>query len=87
MPLVVHYWADLQSVHVLRCYGNTRNAWQSPAVIRQAHRTSHSLRMLAKTPLISDNIDAPAACAVPFCSYCGGVVTRTRNVSEYVLCA
>ena len=28
MPLVVHYWADLQSVHGLRCYGNitrTRN--------------------------------------------------------------
>ena len=26
MPLVVHYWADLQSVHVLRCYVNiTRN--------------------------------------------------------------
>jgi len=27
-PLVVHYWADLQSVHRLRCYGNitrTRN--------------------------------------------------------------
>jgi len=22
-PLVVHYWADLQSVHGLRCYGNT----------------------------------------------------------------
>ena len=22
MPLVVHYWADLQSVHELRCYGN-----------------------------------------------------------------
>jgi len=22
-PLVVHYWADLQSVHRLRCYGNT----------------------------------------------------------------
>jgi len=21
-PLVVHYWADLQSVHELRCYGN-----------------------------------------------------------------
>jgi len=21
-PLVVHYWADLQSVHGLRCYGN-----------------------------------------------------------------
>ena len=27
-PLVVHYWADLQLVHRLRCYGNitrTRN--------------------------------------------------------------
>jgi len=22
MPLVVHYWADLQSVPELRCYGN-----------------------------------------------------------------
>ena len=22
-PLIVHYWADLQSVHGLRCYGNT----------------------------------------------------------------
>jgi len=22
-PLVVHYWADLQSVHELHCYGNT----------------------------------------------------------------
>ena len=21
-PLVVHYWADLQSVHGMRCYGN-----------------------------------------------------------------
>ena len=59
-PLVVHYWADLQSVHGLRCYGNTRNAWQSPAAIRPAHRTPHALRMPAKTPLTSDNIDAPA---------------------------
>ena len=24
-PLVVHYWADLQSVHGLRCYGNNAN--------------------------------------------------------------
>jgi len=22
-PIVVHFWADLQSVHGLRCYGNT----------------------------------------------------------------
>jgi len=50
-------------VHGLRCYGNTRNAWQSPAVIRQAHRTPHALRMPAKTPLACDKIDAPAPCA------------------------
>jgi len=66
------------------------NAWQSPAVIRQAHRTPHAcrtreLRMPAKTPLSGDKIDAPAACAVPFRPYCGGFVTRTRNVSEYML--
>jgi len=70
-PLVVHYWADLQSVHGLCCYGNTGNAWQRPAVIRQANRTPHAcrtrtLRMPAKTPLAGDNMDAPAACAVPF---------------------
>ena len=47
------------------------NAWQSPAVIRQAHRTPHALRIPAKTPLASDKIDAPAACAVPFRPYCG----------------
>ena len=67
-----------------------RNAWQSPAVIRQAHRTPHAchtrtLRMPAKTPLAGDKMDAPAACAVPFRPHCGGVVTRTRNVSEYML--
>jgi len=66
------------------------NAWQSPAVNRQAHRTPHAcrtrtLRMPAKTPLAGDNMDAPAACAVLFRPYCGGVVTRTRNVSEYML--
>ena len=64
------------------------NAWQSPAVIRQANRTPHAcrtrtLRMPAKTPLAGDNIDAPAAYAVPFYPHCGGV-TRTRNVSEYM---
>jgi len=38
-----------------------------------------------ETPLASDKIDVPAACVVPFRPYCGGVVTRTRNVSEYML--
>jgi len=82
--LAVHYWADLQSVHGLRCYGNTRNVWQSPVVIRQAYRMQcHTLRMPAKIPLASDKIDTPAACAVPFRQYCGGVVMRMRNVSEW----
>ena len=62
------------------------NAWQSPAVIRQAHPMPHALRMrAAKTPLTGDKIDAPAACAVSFRPYCGGVVPRTQNVSEYML--
>ena len=35
-PLVVHYWADLQSVHWLRCYGNitrTRNVSEYTLVL------------------------------------------------------
>ena len=85
-PLVVHCWADFQSVHGLCCYGNTRNTRQSPAVIRQAHCTHCATHYACRRkPLVSANIDAPAACAVPFRPYCGGVVTRTRNVSEYML--
>ena len=38
-----------------------------------------------KDSLTGDNIDAPAAWVVPFRPYCGGVVTRTQNVSEYML--
>jgi len=37
-PLVVHYWADLQSVHVLHCYGNiarTRNFSEYMLVLSQ----------------------------------------------------
>ena len=66
----------------LQHYGN---AWQSPAVI--PHRTPHALRMRAACgeDSIGDKIEAPAACAVPFRPYCVGVVTRTRNVSEYML--
>jgi len=78
-------------VRVALLWQHYGNAWQNPAVIRQAHRTPHArrtrtLRMPAKTPLAGDKMDAPAAvCAVPFRPYCGGVVTRTRNVSEYML--
>jgi len=38
-PLVVHYWADLQSVHGLRCCGNitrTRNVSEYMLVVALA---------------------------------------------------
>jgi len=46
---------------------------------------TRTLRMPAKSPLAGDKIGATAACAVLFCPYCGGVVTRARNVSEYMI--
>jgi len=63
-PLVVHYWADLQSVHGLRCYGTTmemRGRAQRQSAGPTARRTHAA--MPAKTPLAGDKIDAPAACA------------------------
>ena len=86
-PLVVYYWADLQLVHGLRCYGNTMEmhgrAQQQSA--RPTARRMHYACRQRLTRLAGDNINAPAACAVPFRPYCGGVVTRTQNVSEYML--
>jgi len=85
--LVVHYWADLQSVHGLRCYGNTRNAWQSPAVIRQAQHTPHALRTHApaikSTRLLRARRYLQRGRSIS--SILRGVVTRTRHVSEYIL--
>ena len=53
-----------------------------PHAARMPHtHTTHA----GKDSLAGDNMDAPAACAVPFRTHCGGVVTRTRNVSEYML--
>jgi len=81
-PLVVHYWAHLQSVHGLRCCGNTRNAWQSPAVIRQAHRMHYACRHRLPSPAIkSTHLQRDRSIS----SILWGVVTRTRNVSEYML--
>jgi len=69
------------SARVALLWQHYGNAWQSPAVICQAHRTlCHALRMPAKTPLAGDKIDVPAACAIPLRPYCGGIVTR--NVIE-----
>ena len=75
---IVHYWADLQSVHGLRCYGNTMEIRGSahsgnPSGPPHAARTTHAcgMRRAAKTPLTGDKINEPAACAVPFRPYCG----------------
>jgi len=59
----------------------------NPSGPPHAARNTHAcgVQRAAKTPLTGDKIDAPAACAVPFRPYCGGVVTRTQNVSEYML--
>ena len=81
-PLVVHYWAHLQSVHGLRCYGNTKNAWQSPAVIRQAHRMHYACRRRLPSPAIkSTHLQRDRSIS----SILWGVVMRMRNLSEYVL--
>ena len=64
----------------------SRNPPGPPHAARMPHtHTAHA----GEDSLAGDKIDAPAACAVPFRPYCGGhtagVVTRTRNVSEYML--
>ena len=90
-PLVVHYWADLQSVHGLRCYDNTKNAWKSPAVIRQANRTPRPLYMPAKLPSSATKSTRLLRArrylqrGRSISSILRGVVTRTRDVSEYML--
>ena len=58
----------------------------NPPGPRHAARMPHTHTTHAgEDSLAGDKINAPAACAVPFRPYCGGVVTRTRNVSEYML--
>jgi len=46
-PLVVHYWANLQSVHALRCYGNVRRT-----------RNVHSCTRCMPSLLVSEQNDA-----------------------------
>ena len=52
-PLVVHYWADLQSVHRLRCYGNitrTRNVSEKMLVLALCIVTLVSLLSVLPPP-------------------------------------
>jgi len=44
---------------------------------------THTTHAGEDSPL--DKMDTSAACAVPLRPHCGSVLTRTRNVSEYML--
>jgi len=89
-PLAVHCWADLQSVRGLRRYGNIMQMRciaqrYNPSGPPHAARMPHTHTTHAGEDSPRDKMDTPAACAVPFRPHCGGVVERTRNVSEYML--
>jgi len=62
------------------------DAWQSPAVIRQAHRTPHAVPRTTHagedSPRRRQNRRACCVCR-SISSILRGVATRTRNVSEY----
>jgi len=89
-PLVVHYWADLQSVHGLRCYGNiTRTlgtSWR-PSRVTQCERTATCRVLLVGDRQMTGgvlNITA-AAWTAGFEWWRSGDITRMQNVSEYML--
>jgi len=57
MPIVVHYWADLQSVHGLRCYGNitrTRNVSEYMLVLALCLVYNSIARNLLLSLLVKD---------------------------------
>ena len=58
------------------------NAWQSPAVIRQAPHTPHAPAMKS-TRLLHVRHYLQRGCSIS--SILPGVATRTQNVSEYML--
>ena len=83
MPLVVHYRAHLQSVHGLRCHGNiTRTLFTS---LRPSRDMTRGLCALLAGDWPSTwgvlNITAAAWTA----GFHAGNITRTQNVSEYIL--
>ena len=88
-PLVVHYWADLQSVHGMRCYGNImemRGRAQRSSARPSAHRMHYARThapAIKSTRLLRVRRYLQRSRSIR--PYCAGVATRTRNVSEYVL--
>jgi len=79
-PLVVHYWADLQSVHGLRCYGNTRNAWQShapPPSLNRHHRSNGDW--------LEDKRENYQVCSVQYCVQQLCIYEQTTRRLDWVL--
>ena len=92
-PLVVQYWADLQSVHGLRCYGNiTRTLVNKLASIPRYDAIVRTLGGICARcwPVTGCrwggvlNITAAASTA-GFHWWRSDNITRTQNVSEYMI--
>jgi len=67
----VYYWADLQSVHELRCYGD----------ITRTRSVSEYMRVLALCLVIVVIVDAGSDTAVGCREYCAGEEVRSTVVS------
>jgi len=70
-PPVVYYWAGLQSVHGLRCYGN----------ITRTRSVSDYVLVLALCLVIMVIVDAGSDTAVGCREYCAGEEVRSTVVS------
>jgi len=86
-PLVVHYGRICNRYTGCVAMATLPKCVAKPSSNPPAHRThaAHAHYACRRRPLAGDEIDAPAACAVPFHPYCGGVATQTRNVGECML--
>jgi len=83
MPLVVHYWADLQSVHGLRCYGNiirTRNVSEYMRVI--AVCLVDVITFLSCTSLMSIYTFSPKRSTCRFQVYYSMVLDKSLSAAE-----
>jgi len=76
MPLVVHCWADLQSVHGLRCYGNiTRTLVTSLRPPRDDN--------ILRTRNVSE-CSVLALCLVYICVWCFSSTLADRGLDQNV---
>jgi len=75
-PLVVQYWADLHSVHGMRCYGNIME-------MRGRAQRTHYAPAIKSTRLLRVRRYLQRGRSIS--SILRGVATRTRNVTEYML--